>query len=123
MSKTITFHCQHCGNKITTAVANVGKKGTCTGCRTQLVIPNISAGVQIDEGTSAKGSVLSTLPLIFGIISLLVIPYFAALLGVGFGIAGLIRGKSDRNRKLCIAGMGLSLIGAAAAVYLEAFSL
>lgn len=122
MSETITFHCQHCGNKITTGAVNVGKKGTCTGCKSKLVIPNVSAGVQIEEGATAAGRVLSTLSLIFGIISLLIAPYLTALLGVGFGIAGLVRGRSDRNRKFSIAGIGLSLIGAAAAIYLEVSS-
>jgi CRISPR/Cas system-associated protein Cas10 (large subunit of type III CRISPR-Cas system) len=39
---SITFHCEHCGNKITAKDESAGKWGVCPACHNKLYIPNLN---------------------------------------------------------------------------------
>jgi len=43
----ITFHCEHCGNKINARDESAGKWGVCPACHNKLYIPNLNA--EIDD--------------------------------------------------------------------------
>jgi len=56
----ITFHCEHCGNKITAKDESAGKWGHCPACHNKIYVPNLNVEIDdlklapIDEDSEAK---------------------------------------------------------------------
>jgi len=57
---SITFHCEHCGHKISAKDDSVGKWGKCPSCHNKIYVPDLNADVDdlklapIDEEAEAR---------------------------------------------------------------------
>ncbi len=57
---SITFHCEHCGHKISAKEQSVGKWGKCPSCHNKVYVPDLNANVDdlkvapLDEEAEAR---------------------------------------------------------------------
>ncbi len=57
---SITFHCEHCGHKISAKEESVGKWGKCPSCHNKIYVPDLNADIDdlklapLDEESEAR---------------------------------------------------------------------